>query len=491
MRTFILLLFLIVRLQIFCQGINSLWSLGYGNQFHSPNGGFNMNFFFGSLNINIVNRQINYGDVSTTICDSLGQMLFSSNGTYIVNALGDTMLNGSGLSPAYYTSNHVWSGLFIPQSVIIIPKPGSSSNYYLVHNTVDDSIAFSHFIYYSEVDMALNGGLGALISKNNMILNDTMIAGGITAVKHANGRDWWLVFHKAKTNKFYIYLIDPVGINFYRTDTIGDVRKHVNGQSCFSPNGKKFAIYDPLSDLDIVDFDRCTALFCNCIHVSINDSAAGGGVAFSANSKVLYVSSTKYVYQFDMNAADISLSKTTVAVWDTNYSPSPPAATTYYLSHIAPDNKIYICCTNGTLDIHVIDYPDSVGMSCHVCQHCVHLPRYNATTMVNHPNYFLGAEHGSICDSLINAVPNISASNTSFNLFPNPARSVLYITQGNKEIIKLISIFNSIGQEQLINYSSIKNGEYMEVNVSTLSPGIYFLEMMSDRQKVVKKFIKE
>ena len=43
-------------------------------------------------------------------------------------------------------------------------------------------------------------------------------------------------------------------------------------------------------------------------------------------------------------------------------------------------------------------------------------------------------------------------------------------------------------QEQTINYSSIKNGEYMEVNVSSLSSGIYFLEMMTDKQKMVKKF---
>ena len=230
----------------------------------------------------------------------------------------------------------------------------------------------------------------------------------------------------------------------------------------------------------------------NCIHVSINDSAAGGGVAFSANSKVLYVSSTVYVYQFDMTATDVALSKTTVAVWDTNYSPSPPAATTFYQSHLAPDNKIYICCTNGTLDIHVIDYPDSVGTACHLCQHCIHLPRYNATTMVNQPNYFLGAEHNSICDSLQTDVPIISSTFHLFNIFPNPTRNILYISDSSKELIRSLQIYNSIGQEQeSITYSSIKNNEYVEVNTSSLPSGIYFLHILTDKQNITRRFVKE
>ena len=492
MRFNILWVLLLITCHSFSQGINNLWCLGYDNPNGTPFGGFDLDFISGTLNINTVNRKINYGDVSATICDSSGSMLFSCNGVFVVNATGDTMMNGWGLSPSYYTNNHIGTGLWIPQSVLIIPKPGSSTNYYLIHSTVDDSVQYAYHIYYSEVDMTLDGGLGAVISKNNILLNDTLNPGIITAVKHANGRDWWLVFHQSRTNRYYIYLSDPFGINYYASDTIGDIRKPANGQSCFSPDGTKFALYDPRHDLDIMDFDRCIGMFSNCIHVSINDSAAGGGVAFSANSKVLYVSSTVYVYQFDMTATDVALSKTTVAVWDTNYSPSPPAATTFYQSHLAPDNKIYICCTNGTLDIHVIDYPDSVGTACHLCQHCIHLPRYNATTMVNQPNYFLGAEHNSICDSLQTDVPIISSTFHLFNIFPNPTRNILYISDSSKELIRSLQIYNSIGQEQeSITYSSIKNNEYVEVNTSSLPSGIYFLHILTDKQNITRRFVKE
>lgn len=464
--------------------------MGYLNQSGPPVGGFDFDFSSGSLVISAIQREINYGDVSATICNNSGQMLFSSNAVYVANALGDTMLNGSGLSPSYYTYQVGGDGLFLPQSVIIIPKPGSTTNYYLIHGTVDDSVAFAHYIYYSEIDMSLDNGLGAMISKNNILLNDTLVPGRITAVKHANGRDWWLVFHQAHTNLYYIYLIDVNGIQLYNSLAIGEVRTHPNGQSCFSPDGKKFAMYDPLNDLDLFDFDRCSGQFSNCIHVAINDSAGGGGVAFSPNYKVLYVSSTRFVYQFDLTSSNVAGSKETVAVYDTFYSPNPPLATTFYLSALAPDGKIYMSCTNSTLDIHVIDYPDSIGQSCHVCQHCVHLPRYNSFTMPNHPNYFLGADSASICDSLVSVETIIPAA--SVNIIPNPVRNILYITQSNKELMQRLTIFNSIGQEQQsISYSSIKNGEYIEVNTSSLSTGVYILEMLTEKQKIVKRFVKE
>lgn len=89
-------------LQFFAQGINNLWCMGYSNQSGPPLGGFDMNYMTGTLTIIPFSRQINYGDVSATICNSSGQMFFSTNAVYIANALGDTMLNASGLSPSHF-----------------------------------------------------------------------------------------------------------------------------------------------------------------------------------------------------------------------------------------------------------------------------------------------------------------------------------------------------------------------------------------------------
>lgn len=86
---------------------------------------------------------------------------------------------------------------------------------------------------------------------------------------------------------------------------------------------------------------------------------------------------------------------------------------------------------------------------------------------------------------------NIINLNSNFLIFPNPSGNILYVTQSNNELLRSIKIFNSIGQKQLADYSLIKNGEYIEVNTTSLSSGFYFLEMITDKQKIVKKFVKE
>jgi len=48
------------------------------------------------------------------------------------------------------------------------------------------------------------------------------------------------------------------------------------------------------------------------------------------------------------------------------------------------------------------------------------------------------------------------------------------------------------GQVQAVEYNSIKNnGEYVEANVSDLINGVYFIELVTAKQKLVKRFIKE
>ena len=55
-------------------------------------------------------------------------------------------------------------------------------------------------LYYAIIDMNQNGGLGKVISKKNLLYKGTFGGGRITACRHANGRDWWLV-HQRFSNK--------------------------------------------------------------------------------------------------------------------------------------------------------------------------------------------------------------------------------------------------------------------------------------------------
>jgi hypothetical protein len=59
-----------------------------------------------------------------------------------------------------------------------------------------------------------------------------------------------------------------------------------------------------------------------------------------------------------------------VATWD-GFEENGFFATTFYLAQLAPDGKIYINSNNGVSYLHVINNPDSLGLACDVCQHCV------------------------------------------------------------------------------------------------------------------------
>ncbi len=386
-----------------------------------------MQFSTGSLDIDSISRDIGFFRTNTNITDANGNLLFSTNGTFIANATGDTLLNGTGLNPSAYTSNYP-EGLAISQACLILPKPDVPGIYYLFHGTIDDQItSTANYLYLTTIDMSLDGGSGGVVTKNQVLINDTLNAGRITAVRHANGRDWWVLCHKVNTNSFHRLLVTPYGVSGDGTQSIGIIRPRDHGQVCFSPDGSRFAYYwgQFNQDLEVFDFDRCTGLFSNPVHILIDDYNQMGGVAFSPSSRFLYVSSVEDVYQYDTEAPDIAASMVHIATWDGFYSPSPPFATLFDIAQLAPDGKIYIGTGNGTLHLHVINYPDSTGLACGMVQHWIALPRYFMNSLPNHPNYHLGPVDGSVCDSLgINAglTPGPSpGERAGIRAHPNPS----------------------------------------------------------------------
>jgi len=486
----LLFLGLFFSIQLFSQGINNLWLMGYEYQSGPPWGGIKVDFTGNNLNISQDNRDININCTNGLITDSAGNILFVSNGVYIANAANDTMQNGSGLNPAPFTTNHTHLGLTLPQANLVIPIPDHPKQYYLFHETCDDyGFTFSSFyLYYSVIDMSLDGGLGAVVSKNNILLNDSLVEGRLTACKHANGRDWWLIAHKSHfSKKYFKYLITPFSIDGPWTQDIGSLRDVNFGQCVFSPDGNYCAYYEPTADLDLYQFDRCSGDFTLLTRVAINDSAVGAGAAFSPNSRVLYLSSMKYVYQFDLSASNIAASKTTVAIYDGYYSPQPPFATSFYLSQLAPDGKIYINCGNSTIDIHVINHPDVIGMG---CQHCINLGFYNAFTIPNYPNYFLGAETGTVCDSLTNRISEIN-SKINFQFNPNPITdghfTITYPTLKSKGELEIINLEG----KEIMKYALPEWSSIQHLVLPELPSGIYMARMRSGSGSGSVKFLVE
>ena len=95
-----------------------------------------------------------------SISDSAGIFLFATNGEKIWNRNKQVMQNGDNLK----------GDDFAAQGVVIVQKPGSKNLYYVF--TVPD---FSNFmppgLYYSVVDMDLDGGLGAVTDEKNILVS--------------------------------------------------------------------------------------------------------------------------------------------------------------------------------------------------------------------------------------------------------------------------------------------------------------------------------
>ena len=489
-RTLALIIFLLINSYQYCfsQGIDSKWVMGGGCCL--PNfSGIDMDFTPDTLIISTTQRDMIINATNGQICDRFGNLLFYSNGIYVANSLGDTMQNGRDLNPGPFTTSRISYGLTIPQANLVIPFPEDSTKYYLFHETSDDpnNTWATYYLYNSIIDMSLNNGLGAVVQKNTILLHDTLIGGRLTACKHANGRDWWLIVHKMYSGQVFKYLITPQGISGPWIQNLFTWRDTYFGQAVFSPQGNKFAYYEPYGDLDIWNFDRCTGNFSNYKHIDINDTAFAGGAAFSASGRYLYVSSINYIYQFDMDASSIDSSKIVVGVYDDYRSGGLYA--NFYLSALAPDGKIYTNCGNASLVLHVINNPDSAGLSCDFCQHCIPLPAYNHFTIPNYPNYYLGAEGGSICDSLPTGITTIRNPINEFLLFPNPANRDVYLTL-SKDKLQSVSVYNSVGQIVLLEHDVIKN-EYLHFDVSKLESGFYYVEVVTAKERVVRKFVRE
>ncbi|MBK8845566.1 MAG: T9SS type A sorting domain-containing protein [Bacteroidetes bacterium] len=476
------MLVLLVGFQQLCiSQLSNKWILGYESWGGSPFGNVNMDFsnhHFDSAYF--FYRDMNFEFANASICDSNGTLLFYTNGVYIANAQDDTMLNGSGLNPSWYTTQWNYYGLKIPQADLIITKPGSDSLYYLFHETNDIDIFYRpNFLYYSIINIKSDSGEGEVIVKNNILISDTLVSGCLTATKHANGRDWWLVAPEyGNDGGYYVLLITPDTIivnhqNFYLN--------HLGiGQACFSPDGSKYIWNQTWDHTYFYDFDRCTGLLSNPQYYLYIDSFYWIGSSTSPNSRYGYVSHGPYIFQFDLQASNMAASLDTVAVNDGFYDPNPPWPTSFVLHQLGPAGKIYISTGNATFSLHVIDQPDSADTLCNVLQHSLSLGRFNVT-IPNFPNYDLGPLAGSPCDTLgLNLTPALSKGEGAIRLAPNPANNSFYIKYDiptNENL--LFVLYDSYGKEVMRKnlYGSFKN---LLVHTEQLDNGIYFWRVVSD-----------
>jgi hypothetical protein len=387
-----------------------VWPMGYDGNPLAGKQTFLMDFSSNNMKITNKDNGLQMGNSNTSVCDSNGNLLFYSNGCQIYDANSQILQNGDSIIlPAYkeYCINQDFYR--VPDGAIALNWPDENNTFAIiqigVHYEYQPVFAgWTSQLSYTKVDMNANNGLGLVLEKNVSIVSDSLEGGQVKAIRHGNGRDWWLIQTRLKTNKNLIYLFDSSGFHLVREQFIGPFcdKQQDFMQACFSPDGTKYAKTYDENEAWIFDFDRETGVLSNFQIIEVIGTnpiflAPFLGLAFSPNSKYLYITNIDYLFQYDVSAPDINGSRIEIEKYTQN--PVYPD----YFGHmtLAPDGQIYMDVSNGSDEMHIIHNPDEQGTSCNFERTAITLDLgYFYWGLPNSPNWRLGPIDGSPCDTL-------------------------------------------------------------------------------------------
>jgi hypothetical protein len=182
------LLFILISSNTYSQGQYNNWHFGF-------NQGLTFNL---GPPLPITNSAMQSVEGCGTMSDAAGNLLFYTNGNSVWNRNNVEMPNGTGLL----------GNSDAQQSVLIVPQPGQNSIYYIF--TLTGLLTNTDF-QYSIVDMSLNGSFGDVTQKNVPV--DFGVTEKLTATRHSNGIDFWIIIHPYNSAVFKSYLFTSSGLS--------------------------------------------------------------------------------------------------------------------------------------------------------------------------------------------------------------------------------------------------------------------------------------
>jgi len=300
-------------------------------------------------------------EASSVATDMMGNLLFYTDASRLYNRNHQLMPNGNNLDGHASTTQ-----------TLILPQPGSPWRFFVFTPNSFDNLASGNGLSYSIVDMKLNGSLGDVEpgQKNIELLPQSQFTEKITATRHCNGTDWWVLVKERNNNNFRAYPLTASGLGTPVVSSVGTpgTAAAQNVASClkFSPNGKKVvnALFQT-GGFDLFDFDNSTGLLSNAVTVTSPSMSGVYGVEFSADGNLLYLSNLlppSHIWQFDPNSGDaaaILQSGVVLAEFPDQYR--------FGQLQRAQNGKIYVTNTfplQFTTGLGIIHLPEVPGLGC-------------------------------------------------------------------------------------------------------------------------------
>lgn len=432
------------------------WAIGNGGGLSFQNG-----------NVVQFQSQMACQDMGSTVSDAFGNVLFYCNGTTVYNKNNNVMDNGTGLL-GDITGGH---------AALILIQP--ETKFYYIFTL--DKYADSDGLRYHIVDISANGGLGAVITKNVVLLNPA--SEKIAAVWNSNQNCFKIITHKFGNNEFRVFELNNSGLN--TTPVISAVGPaHQNGsygqahdalgQMSISPDGSKVALALCYSQLyEIYDFNINTGELSN--PVSFGGFPWAWGIDFSPNSKFVYFTQwTKHkVYQADISSGNSDTILASVVELGTI-----TGAGQYSVGYVSktPDNRIFIA-KYGYDNLVTIEHPDSAGIACGFNEAGITL-QYGSSTA--------GLSCAPVFPANLNSINDIERN--AISLFPNPNAGTFTIVKNKLGAQCHMQLFTLDGS--LIFSKKLHDNLAQETFNLELESGVYFVYVDDNKgSRITQKMI--
>ncbi|MCO4821392.1 MAG: T9SS type B sorting domain-containing protein [Flavobacteriaceae bacterium] len=382
MKKIVLIFSLLVWAHSWAQNQAANWYFGEG-------AGINFNLASGEVT-SLDDGRLNTLEGCTSISDSNGKLLLYTDGTTVYNQEHQIMQNGTGL---YGDSSST-------QSALVVPQPGNSDIYFIF--TVDVNVfgqgGTDFGFNYSIVDMRLDGGKGAITSKNiNLLENCSEKISGV--LKDCQTDSIWVITlatedgTPGRFTTYHAFEVSTAGVDTnavkstFPPNTVPPDPQDRRGQLKVSPDGTKVISANMFGGLYLFDFDPNTGILSNQLPLIINSiSALAYGVEFSPNSELLYVHSSNPAGAFDpANRHQSSLTQFDLTASDIQASEYRVDQRQLYRGslQLGPNGKIYRTMSDnyfiGQPYLSVINNPNALGAACNYENNAINLSPNKST----------------------------------------------------------------------------------------------------------------
>lgn len=321
----------------------------------------------------------------SSISNNNGDLLFYTDGEDVYNNAHDYMENGLDINGV--------PGLL----AMSFQSINDNNSYHLVDVKSTNWGTVGHGI----IDMTANSGLG-VVSEMEYFVDSVLEY--MTATRHANGTDYWVVFRKGFGNTFISYAItengfdwnNPVfsqsGDEFHPISVLepfwGSLRINPQGNLlAFTHMGGEELSGEEDGKLELFHFNNETGEVGERI-VKLDSTNtpkqfeteifAGASTEFSLDGEKLY-SSGYVIYQCNISILDsLSIVQSTVRLNDVQFGYIP------FGLQLAKDGRIYIS-NSGLPWLSVIHHPDIAGVECGFSFYGIDLSPRHATRFL--PNF--------------------------------------------------------------------------------------------------------